>query len=284
MSKLAYILSQPRSGSTVLTALLDKRKGVVCMPESSFPQVLGVISKNERMDKRWLAALYLGARFPPGPLNIDDAEACMNGSDEEILFSLGKAVATKLGRDPEQITNVIWKTTRMIGMHKGPLSTSGKFVILRRNVHNVFESQSRFEFGVKNRIPYRYAIFVQSYEHALQRCPQNRTFQMNYDDLPGIIEPLLSFLEIEDQGQWQSGRSAMDIVAENCSWLTDITSEFKNSDPEKRSRLKPTQIKRLNYFLSLTKPFKPFMGPVRRYFDNRSLGHVREIAREKLNK
>jgi hypothetical protein len=81
MPQLAYILSQPRSGSTVLTAILDKRKGVVCMPEASFPQVLGQISKKERMDRRWMADLHVGSTFTATALNLEDAEKCLDAFD-----------------------------------------------------------------------------------------------------------------------------------------------------------------------------------------------------------
>lgn len=279
---LTYILSQPRSGSTVMTAILDKRKGVVCMPEASFPQVLGVISKKERADRRWLAALYLGSTFPPTPLTIDDAEACMAGSNDEILFALGKALATKLGRNPNEVSHVIWKTTRMIGMHRGPVETDGKFVVLRRHPLNVFESQFRFDYGARNRKPLRYAIFAQSYEYALSRCPKDRTFQLNYDDLPQIIPNLFSFLNVPDQGEWEQGISSMDLVADSCSWLTQVTGEFNNTDVEKRARLDPSMVALVNRSLALTRPFRHLMGPIRGYFDSRSMGHVRQFAGERM--
>jgi hypothetical protein len=282
MPQLAYILSQPRSGSTVLTAILDKRKGVVCMPEASFPQVLGQISKKERADRRWLAALYLGSTFPPTPLTIDDAEACMVGSDEEILFSLGKALAGKLGRDPAQVSQVIWKTTRTIGMHEGLLATQGKFVVLRRHAHNVFESQFRFDYGARNRKPFRYAVFAQSYEHALSKCPASRTFELEYDQIPGVLPSLFQFLGFPDLGEWQEGVSSMELVAKSCSWLTQITGDFINTDVEKRSRLEPAMVRAVDRALSFTRPFRPFMGPLRRHFDNRSMGHIRQFARERI--
>lgn len=252
------------------------------MPEASFPQVLGQISKKERADHRWLAALYLGSTFPPTPLTLNDAEACMTGSNDEILFSLGKALAAKLGRDPAQVTQVIWKTTRMVGMHEGLLSTEGKFVVLRRHAHNVFESQFRFDYGARNRKPFRYAIFAQSYEHALSKCPANRTFALEYDGIPGVLPPLFEFLGFPDHGEWLEGVSSMDLVASSCSWLAQVTGEFINTDAEKRTRLDPSMVLTVDHALAVTRPFRPLMGPLRRHFDNRSMEHVRQFARERI--
>lgn len=279
---LAFILSQPRSGSTVLTAILDKRKGVVCMPESSFPQALGVLTRAERADRRWLAALYLGSTFPPTPLTFLDALACMEGSDEEILTALGRALAVKLDRDPAEVRTVVWKTTRTIGMHRGPLATGGRFVVLRRHPLNVFESQSRFDYGVRNRKPLRYAIFSQSYEHALHRLPADRCFQLDYDETEQRLPALLDFLGIDDLGAWESGASSLDLVAESCSWLTEITAEFRNTDPEKRARLAPEMVRQVERSLAVTRPLRPLLGPLRAHFDKRSMGHIWDFARERL--
>lgn len=276
---LTYILSQPRSGSTVLTAILDKRKGIVCMAESCFPQVLGTLDKAERANKRWLAALYLGSRMAPDPLDIDGAEACMDGTDDEILFALGKAVAKKLGRDPGDVTHVVWKTTRAIGLHEGPAATCGKFVALRRNIINVFESQSRFVHGINNRNPFRYAVFAQSYEHALNRCPADRTFKLEYDDLPGVLPWLLDFMEVADRGEWETTGSILDEVAKECDWLSQVTGEFHNTDEKKRAQLDPEMKKRLAAALSLTSVLRPLMQPVRKHFDMRSVAYVKRIAR-----
>lgn len=281
---LVYILSQPRSGSTVLTALLDKRKGVVCLPESSFPQVLGVVTPTERGDPVRMAALYLGSTFPPTPLSLEDANGCMAGSNDEILESLGRALAAKLGRDPAEVTTVVWKTTRTIGLHHGPLATRGKFVVLRRHRDNVFESQARFDFGVRNRHPWRYAIFAQSYEHAFSRLPPRRTIEIEYDRMPETLPRLFEFVGLEDRGEWESGASSLDLVAESCSWLTQVTEEFRSTDPEKRARLDRRQVATLDRAFRLTRPLRPFMGPVRAYFDRRSLGHIREAAKAQMTK
>jgi hypothetical protein len=283
MPQLAYILSLPRSGSTVLSALLDKRKGVVSPPESSFPQVLGVISKKERADRRWLAALYIGATFPPTPLSLDDAEACMTGSNEEMLITLGRAVAAKLDRDPALVKAIVWKTPRTVGMHACPLATDGRFIVLRRNPHNVFESQFRVDFGKNNRNPYRFAIFRESYEYAFSRLPPDRVFQMEYDDLPGILPALLDFIGANDEGVWESSRSSLDLAAEKCSWMADVTKSFANKDPEKRARLDPEQIARLEWAMRLARPLRPLMGPVRSFFDHQSMGPIRERAKAALD-
>lgn len=282
MLQLAYILSLPRSGSTVLSALLDRKKGIVSPPESCFPQMLGMIPDEERKDRRWMAALYLGCTFPPTPLSLDDAEACMRGSNEEILIALGKAVAVKLDRDPEQIQAVVWKTPRMVGMHRGPLSTSGRFILLRRNPHNVFESQFRVDFGEKNRNPYRFAIFRESYEHAFSRLPKERIFELEYDDLPGVLPALMDYLGVDDQGDWESRKSSLDLAAENCYWMTEVTKEFQNKDPEKLARLDPTQVKTLERAVRLARPARPFLRPIRAYFDHQSLQWSRDKAAQVL--
>ncbi len=280
----AFILSLPRSGSTILSAMLDRYHGIVSPPESSFPQVLGAISRKERNDRRWLAALYHGSTFVPTPLNLDEAEACMEGSDEEILTSLGLAIAAKLHRDPAEIRCIVWKTPRTVGMHKVPLSTSGKFIVLRRNPQNVFESQFRVEFGKNNRNPYRFAIFRESYEHAFSRLPEDRVFAMEYDDLPDVLPDLLAFLGLQNAGGWQHFESSLDMAAKHCSHMTQVTSEFRNTDPQKRANLDPGQVASLARAMVLARPLRPFMGPVRAFFDNQSMGPIRERAKEKLAK
>lgn len=279
---LCFIIARPRSGSTVLSALLDKRIGIVSPPESSFPQVLGVVSEKERRDHRWMAALYIGATFPPTPLNLDDAEACMEGSNEEVLIKLGMAVAKKLGRESEEIKGIVWKTPRTVGMHAGPLSTSGKFVILRRNSHNVFESQFRVSFGKNNRNPYRFAIFSESYEHAFSKVPEERKIDVHYDDLPRVIPDIMKFIDVPDEGERIGGVSSLEEAARKCDWLSEVTQEFTNNDPAKRRRLDPAQVASLERAIKLARPLRAFLGLVRSYFDHQSMGPIRERATERL--
>jgi hypothetical protein len=254
--------------------MLDRRKGIICMPESSFPQVLGRLSSKERRDAFKLATLYQSSTFIPTPLTFGEAFECMNGSDEQILVSLGLAMARKTGRDPSQVSSILWKTTRTIGMNEGPIATSGKFVVLRRHPMNVFESQFRVHFGLHNRRPWRFALFLQSYEHAFSRLPKERLLELEYEKIPEQMSGLLNFLGVKDQGDWEGGISSFEKVAENCSWLTEITGEFKNKDQEKRARLDPRQVGILEHAIALTTPLRPWMGFVRNHYDIKSLKHI----------
>jgi len=274
--QLAFILSLPRSGSTVLTAQLDRIEGVACAPESSFPQILGHLTRSERNDPQRLAALYLSSTFTPTPLDLQEAAVCMAGTDEDILTSLGLAVAAKLGRDPQRVRVVVWKTPRTVGMLAAPLGTRGKFVIIRRNLHNVYESQFRVEFGTNNRKPLRFAVFRESYEHAFARIPVGRKMEIEYDQLPGILPEVAAFIGINEIKPWQEGCSNLEMAAATRAHMTEVTSEFHNRDAEKRARLDPAQVRALDKALAMARPLRPFLGPVRSYFDCQSLGHIRQ--------
>jgi hypothetical protein len=281
---LAYILSLPRSGSTVLTSLLDQRAGVVCPPESSFPQVLGVINRKERNDPRRLAALYIASTFPGTPLDLDESEACMSGDDAGILTQIGIKLAEKLGRDPRLVRSVIWKTTRTIGMNAAPIRSGGRFIVLRRHPHNVFESQFRVHFGANNRRPGRFALFRESYEHAFAKLPAKRTMEVDYDSIPEQFERILSFLGIDAAESWPEGTSALAAVAASRPWLSQIMDHFENKDSEKRARIDPNLAARLDSSLAVTRRIRPLLGPLRRAADLRTLGHIRARAEELLVK
>lgn len=278
-----FVISQPRSGSTVLTAMLDRRNGVLCMPESSFPQVLGYLTADERSNPRRLAALYLGSTFVPAPLEFGEIVACMRGNDREVLDQLARATAAKVGREPADVLFAAWKTVRTIGMHRVIEALDAKVVVLRRHPHNVFESQFRFSYGVRNRRPLRYAFFHQSYEKAFSTLRVSRRLDIDYDDLPGALSTICDFIGLPDRGMWSDDSSHFAEVAGQCPWLSEITMEFRNRDREKRAKLDPVMIRRLDQCLAATSLLRPLMGPVRCHFDRRSLGHVREIAARIIN-
>jgi hypothetical protein len=253
------------------------------MPESSFPQVLGTLSKKERKDPQWLAALYLGSTMVPTPIAFSEALACMEGSDEKILTALGKLMAQKTGRDPSKVSVVVWKTTRTIGMNQGPLATAGKFVVLRRNPLNVFESQFRVGFGGNNRRAWRFALFARSYESAFGKLPMQRTLEVEYEKIPETMPSLLSYMGLEDQGDWEEGVSGLEAVAKECSWLNEITGEFRNTDEEKRKRLDRCQKSNLESAMHWVRPLNPLLKPIRSYYDRKSLEHIRLEAKQYIN-
>ena len=262
--------------------MLDRRKGVISPPESSFPQVLGELAPDERRDPRGLAALYIASTFPGTPLSLDESEACMRGDDGEILVEIGRALAAKLGREPSEVALVVWKTTRTICMNRGPLATGGRFVILRRHPHNVFESQFRVHFGRNNRRPFRFAAFRESYESAFRRIPPERLFELDYEEIPSRMGDLLGFLGHEDAGAWEGASSSLRHVAENRPWLAEILGDFESRDSEKRSRIDPVQAAKLDAALSRVRVMRPLMPALRRHFDRATLGAIRRQASQLL--
>ena len=275
----AYILSLPRSGSTVLTSILDRRDGVVCMPESAFPQVLGVITEKERQDKRWMAALYVASSFSGTLLTVDEAESCMVGDNGEILSRLGYAMAEKTSRPAASVRLVVWKTTRMVSNLKGPLSTGGRFIVLRRHPHNVYDSQFRVPFGVNNRRPWRFALFRASYEAAFRAIPAGLRYDLEYEDIPQRMEEMLSFVGFADQGEWTSGGSSFDGVVESRPWHSEIRAGFQSTDARKREAVPAGTAAMLDRMEGLMKIAGPVMPLLRHRFDQRNYEDIRSRAR-----
>lgn len=275
----AYILSLPRSGSTVLTSILDRRDGVVCMPESAFPQVLGVITEKERQDKRWMAALYVASSFSGTLLSVDEAEPCMAGEDSEILHRLGQAMAEKTSRPAERVRLVVWKTTRMVSCLKGPLSAGGRFIVLRRHPHNVYDSQFRVPFGVNNRKPWRFALFHASYEAAFRAIPPGLRYDLEYEEIPQSMEQMLAFVGFTDQGEWTTGGSSFDGVVESRPWHSEIRAGFQSTDARKREAVPPGTAAMLDRMSGLMKVASPVMPALRSRFDQRNFEDIRGRAR-----
>ena len=275
----AYILSLPRSGSTVLTSILDRRDGVVCMPESAFPQVLGVITGKERLDKRWMAALYVASSFSGTLLSVEEAESCMVGDNSEILSRLGSAMAEKTSRPAGRVRLVVWKTTRMVSCLSGPLSTGGRFIVLRRHPHNVYDSQFRVPFGVNNRKPWRFAMFRASYEAAFRSIPAGLCYNLEYEDIPQRMEEMLGFVGFADQGEWTMGGSSFDGVVESRPWHSEIRAGFQSTDARKREAVAAGTAAKLDRMERLMKTVGPVMPSLRKRFDQRNFDDIRGRAR-----
>jgi hypothetical protein len=103
-----YITSLPRSGSTVLTRILDQLEDVLCLPESFFAAALSHVSADEWRDKRRMAALFVVCCSDGSPLTLEEAESCIHADKEQTLDALASAVAVKAGRDPAKVRIVAW--------------------------------------------------------------------------------------------------------------------------------------------------------------------------------
>jgi hypothetical protein len=248
------------------------------MPESSFPQVLGVVGAQERMDKRWMAALYVASSFSGTLLSVAEAESCMVGDNREILERLGWAMAEKTSRPPGKVRLIIWKTTRMVSCLDGPLAAGGRFIVLRRHPHNVYDSQFRVPFGVNNRKPWRFALFRASYEAAFRSIPGDLRYDLEYEEIPQKMEEMLDFVGFADEGEWTTGGSSFDGVVESRPWHSEIRAGFQSTDARKREAVgagTAASLDRMERLMTLASPVMPLL---RNRFDQRNFEDIRQRA------
>ncbi|HEC15571.1 MAG TPA: hypothetical protein ENI99_03220 [Sedimenticola sp.] len=272
--KLVCVYSLPRSGSTALMAELDRRKSVVCVPESYFPQALELVAKRDLSNPRKMAALFF-ATSPSGVvLSFEEAVACMvPGNIQKTLVQIGLACAEKTNRDPSLVKVVVWKTTRIIGRWKLFASAGGRFIILRRNLINVFESQFRVDFGRHNRNPLRFAIFGESYEAVFSRLPNDDLFEVDYESIPKQLPSLMTWLGT-DTVLWEEGRSTLEQTAAIHPWHKGVMDGFQSMDAIKRRNVLFWQRALLRgggivFYLA-----RPFLGFLRDYFDRQIMNQV----------
>lgn len=266
---LFCIYSLPRSGSTALLAQLEKSSELLCMPESYFPQAIEFLKPIERLSNGRVAQLYIDCCPAGAVLSFKEALACIELNDlEKTLVSLGLAVASKVGRDTKPIKAIIWKTTRLVSRSHAFSGTGGKFVVLRRNPLNVYESQFRVGFGIHNRNAFRFAVFRETYEEAFARLPKDRLFELDYEDTQVRIGELLSWLGVGDEVTVPLG-SVLSMTHAKKEWHGGLMDSFHNSDKEKISRLTPLQGFKLRVALLSTRFFRPFTGRLRDYFDEK---------------
>lgn len=231
-----FIVSVPRSGSTVLTNLLDHLEDVVCPPESFFPAVLEMLDDREMSDRRKIAALFVVSCSDGSPLSLKEAETCILPDKKRTLDELALAIAQKLGREPAGIRAAVWKFTRMVGCREFPAEIGGKFIILNRNLLNVYESQFRVHFGEKNRNPLRFALFAASYDAAFAEYPQNQTLRLDYPDIPKRLDEIAAWIGSSGKKRGEAAGS-LDAVAGRNPWHANINKPFDNRDAEKLRNL-----------------------------------------------
>jgi len=231
-----FLVSVPRSGSTVLSAILDRREDVVVLPESHFPQLLDMLPDAELHDPRLLTQLFQ-MTCTDGPfLSEEQTEACMEPDRGRTLRNLGMHVAANAERDPAGIRVVVWKATRMTGRWRTLIADGGRFVVLRRNPVNVFESQHRVHFGLHNRNPLRFAAFAASYEAGFKRCPVDRVFALDYPEIPEKVEALCAWIGSRG-GERPEGTSTLQRTSATAYWHRDVLGEFRDDDAAKRGRV-----------------------------------------------
>jgi len=236
---LLIVVSLPRSGSTVLTSMLDRYEGVICLPESGFPQALEFAGEKILHDPRQAAALYHASSFGGTVLNLAEAEPCIRPDAQQTFIQLGLASAEKLGRPTASIRAVVWKTTRMISRWKSLAAMGARFVVLHRELRNVFESQFRVDFGAHNRNPVRFAAFAASYDAIFRKYPQGTRF-LSYTKLDEEMKDLVKWLGLEGHLR-EAGPSSLEGVSSRFDFHTTILDKFQNRDAEKASRISRRQ-------------------------------------------
>jgi hypothetical protein len=266
-----FIVSLPRSGSTVLTTMLDQYQDVLCLPESYFPALLDTLDRHELGNPERVAALFMATCLDGSPLTFAEAMDCVRNDKLATLEAIESKVAVKYGRDPGSINIVVWKYTRYVGRLPDLDRYHGHFVILRREPLNVFESQFRVDFGEKNRSTLRFALFESSYKAAFSAYPKEHSLEIDYPDLPDAIPVILRTAGSSGIKRNQGGGGLSDYSGSK-PWHTEITKPFKNNDPEKLLNLTPIQkttYRLCSGFLDLL----PFIGLLaRKAADQRETG------------
>lgn len=231
-----FMVSLPRSGSTVLTTMLDRREDVLSMPESFFPAMMDLIDEETFRDTDLMAALFIQSCSDGSPLDFAEARECITGDRLETIQRIARKVAVKIGRDPDAIAVTIWKSTRIVGKWKWAESVGGRFVILQRPMVNVFESQFRVHFGEKNRNPLRFALFAASYLWAFRHYPNDRTYRLRYAEIPDRMDDLAAWMGSRKEAV--AGRSgAVERMAGRNEWHSSIDKPFVDNDADKARNL-----------------------------------------------
>jgi hypothetical protein len=273
-----FIVSVPRSGSTVLTNMLDKHEDVLCLPETFFPGVMELADEAEWKDRRWMAALFVVSCSDGSPLELDEAETCIRENRQDTLDALAEAIALKAGRDPAKIRTVVWKFTRMVGCWRFAASVGGRFIILQRNPLNVYESQFRVSFGDKNRNPARFALFSSSYEAAFSDYPEERTFRLDYPGIPASMPRLLEWIG-STAAPREAESGSMGEISGQRPWHTEIDKPFRNDDARKLKNLSAWQTAGYHVSRALLSLMPSIARKARTMADQRQMNALRAQAR-----
>ncbi len=275
----AFIASLPRSGSTVLTTMLDRREGVVCLPESFFPWALQSLGERKMQDRDFVAALFLASCPDGSPLTFGEARACVRATKAETMDALAATFAEKLGRGGPSLKVAVWKATRLTGRWRAAGDAGGKFVILHRNPLNVYESQFRVDFGMKNRNPFRFCLFEASYAAAFATYPAAMTYELDYSNIPERLDELAAWLGAGATVRSANGSSFTDLSGQ-MPWHTEIGKPFTDRDAEKRENLSPATVSAIRSWRNFFRLLTPLNRMARIFADRRQMKSLEASARK----
>ena len=266
--QLVAILSLPRSGSTVLTAELDRHKGVVSVPETYFTGVIECASVLGRRLDSCLPALFAECCDAGMILSREELAACMNPDDwRQTLIDIGLQVARNAGRTTDHVTTVVYKTTRLVSFTKVLRMSGAKFIVLRRDPVNVFESQFRVSFGVYNRDPWRFALFRESYEAVFTTLPTAAVLAVDYRHIPVLLPDILAWIG-GSNSLWQDGESSHAMTARQ-PWHAGLLDGFRDSDIVKQQSLSAGRKQKLEAAMRRVTILRPLLRHARRWYDRK---------------
>jgi hypothetical protein len=259
---------------------LDRIEGIVCLPESYFPQVIELLTSTEQLDPYVLAAFFLASSPSGALLSFQEAVDCMvPGNHQQTFKRLGLAMAHKTKREPSKIKTVVWKTTRIIGKWRLFANAEGRFIILRRNPVNVFDSQFRVDFGRFNRNTLRFSAFKESYEAIFSRMPTDLCLSVDYESILEQLPNINNWLGVQGTS-WVDVDSSIAQTHGKNDWHNGVMEGFESSDAIKRKNITGKQLMMLEISQKITKPFRPLLALLRDYFDSQIMKQIRKDAEE----
>ncbi len=278
--RLSCIYSLPRSGSTVLTAELDRFEGVVCVPEAYFPQILAFLPEQDLASRQTLARVFLATCDAGFSLSLAELEsAIVPGHWRETFVEIGLRCAEKAGRDRESVKAIVWKSTRMLTGYAAMRDAGARFVILRRNPINVFDSQFRVGFGIHNRNPLRFAAFRQSYEALFYAMRRFDVFELDYESIPNELPALVDWLGGRTLLRREGGSTMADTMARH-DWHSGLLDGFNSTDAQKRKNVALWQRAAFWGSTAAFSLMRPYWYAKRRRYDERMSREKRDNSEQ----
>lgn len=265
--QLLMVVSQPRSGSTALLAEFERYRGVVCIPESYFPQMLGLMKKDEIYCPELLAAYYLLSCDDGALLSYEEAIKCMvPGEPYETLKLLSEGHIAKSGKKVSEVGCVVWKTTRLVSECNIPISCGFKYVVLRRKHVNVFESQFKVAMGRLNRKPIRFMAFRESYESVYRKISAANKYEVDFENIPTDVPLILADLGLQVEAAMPKNSLIAASSAKHYRHAR-VVDGFQSKDTAQFNNVSFINRLLLSGAAIILRPLRCLMYPVRRHYD-----------------